>query len=97
MSINQYKQYKNNKITELDIKLQNIGLDRVEIKYNAITYLIKNKKYIILLIMFSGYLGSEFYLNNNGWESIKDINAFKYNTDSCIDLFNSFNKGIGSI
>jgi hypothetical protein len=89
MSINQYKLYKNNEITLLDIKLQNIGINRLA------TYLIKNKKYIItLLILFSGYIASELYLN----EQMMNINnAFNYNIDECANLFNSNNSSVSNM
>jgi hypothetical protein len=94
MSINQYKQYKNNEINILDIKLQNIGINRKKIETNTITYLLKNKKYIItLLILFAGYIGSEVYLNNG----LDSINTFNYNFNDSIDLFSFKNSSIGNI
>jgi hypothetical protein len=90
MSLEQYKNYKNGKTNLLDIKLQNIGIN----KNNTLLYLMKHRRYIIvLLVLFGCYIESEIYLYNN----LDCINAYNFNSDSCIDLFNINNKGIANI
>lgn len=90
MSISQYKQYSCSQISLMDIKLQNIGLN----KYKSISYLINHRKYIYALaILFIGYLSSEAYLNYN----LDCINAYNYTSESCVNLFKLNNQTIGNI
>lgn len=81
MTIDQYKHYKNGELSLLDIKLQNIGINKNKI----LTYLIKNKNYImILIVLFSGDIASELYLDSQ----MNNIsNAFNYNFDESVNLF----------
>ena len=59
MSISQYKQYKNNEINLLDIKLQNIGLNRNYTANEMTTYIIENKRLIFTLaIILVGFISS---------------------------------------
>ncbi|NRU52519.1 hypothetical protein [Clostridium beijerinckii] len=90
MSISQYKKYSNSQITLIDIKLQNIGLN----KNKSMSYLINHRKYIYALaILFIGYLSSEMYLNYN----LDCINAYNYGLDSCVDLFKLNNTTISNV
>jgi hypothetical protein len=90
MSINQYKQYKNKEISLLDIKLQNIGMNKNEIKANTLTYLIENKKLILaLIILTSGFITSEIILGTIS------VNAFNYKPEMSIDLFSQNSSSIG--
>jgi hypothetical protein len=90
MSLEQYKNYKNGELNLIDIKLQNIGVKR----NSTLAYLLRNKKYIIaLIVLFACYIESEIYLNNG----VESINAYNFNLDSCIDLFKINNKGIANI
>lgn len=100
MSINQYKQYKNNELTLIDIKLQNIGINRNGIINNSINktiadttmYLIENRKLIFTLaIVLTGFIGSEIALSSLA------VNALEYKPELCQELFSKFNNGVYGI
>ena len=92
MSISQYKQYKNNEINLLDIKLQNIGLNRNYTLKEMTTYFIENKKLIFtLVIIATGFIGSELALTN------LSVNALDFKPELCQSLFNEFNSGVRGI
>jgi hypothetical protein len=90
MSISQYKKYSCSQISLVDIKLQNIGLN----KNKSISYLVNHRKYIYALaVLFVAYLSSGAYLNYN----LDCINAYNFSSESCIDLFKLNNTTIGNI
>lgn len=98
MTINQYKQYKNNEISLLDIKLQNIG-NKI-CNNNSInktisdttSYLVENRKLIItLIVLTTGFIGSEIALSSLA------VNALDFKPELCVELFSQDNKGIYGI
>lgn len=92
MSISQYKQYKNNEINLLDIKLQNIGLNRNCTVNELTTYFIENKRLILtLVIIISGFIGSELALSS------LSVNALDFKPELCQSLFSQNNSGVYGI
>lgn len=92
MSISQYKQYKNDELTELDIKLQNIGLNRNCTVKEMTTYFIENKRLILtLVIIATGFIGSELALTN------LSVNALDFKPELCQSLFSQNNSRVYGI
>jgi hypothetical protein len=84
MSIDQYKQYKSGELSLLDIKLENIGINKIT------TY--ENGKLILTLVLFlGGIIASDIILGSLA------VNAFEYKPESCVNLFSVIDEGIGSI
>ena len=96
MSISQYKQYKNGEINLLNIKLQNIGLNRNYTLNKTIldttTYFIENKRLILtLVIIATGFIGSELALTN------LSVNALDFKPELCQSLFSQNNSRVYGI
>jgi hypothetical protein len=92
MSVNQYKQYKNGELTELDIKLQNIGIDTNGIINNTTAYIKENKRLIFTLaVLTTGFIASELALSSLA------VNTLDFKPEICLDLFSQNNNGVYGI
>jgi hypothetical protein len=96
MSINQYKQYKNSELSLIDIKLQNIGINRNSVINKTLTdtttYIIENKTLILTLtIILVGFVGTELALSSLA------VNALDFKPELCQNLFSQNNSGVRGI